>query len=144
MKIAFQLLKYMIVAALSAASDWVVFVLLFAAFDWPLLAQATSRIVGGVISFCVNKYWSFQSRQHARASVEAPRFLVLFVVSFLLSLSLFSGLIFIKVQPYWAKLLTDTTCFFLNFLVMRFWVYRPQSDGRRPRPDPGKPLSSVH
>jgi putative flippase GtrA len=124
--IATQFAKYVTVALLSAASDWVVFATLFAAFGWAIMAQATSRIVGGLVSFGINKYWSFQSYQHKRALHEAWRFAALFVASYGISLSLFSALTFLDVGPYWAKLITDTSCFLFNFLMMRFWVYRPQ------------------
>jgi putative flippase GtrA len=124
--IATQFAKYVTVAVLSAASDWAVFATLFAAFGWTILAQATSRIVGGLVSFATNKYWSFQSYQHKRAFHEAWRFVMLFIASYALSLSLFSFLTYLGIGPYWAKLITDTSCFFFNFLVMRFWVYRPR------------------
>jgi len=39
--IAAQFLRYVFVAVLSAASDWLVFAALFAAFSSPILAQAT-------------------------------------------------------------------------------------------------------
>jgi putative flippase GtrA len=123
-KIATQFVKYVTVAVLSAISDWVVFAALFAAFGSPLAAQATSRIAGAIVSFGVNKYWSFQSPQHKRALGEAWRFLVLFLASYALSLTLFSALTWSGLTPYLAKLATDTICFFFNFLVMRWWVYR--------------------
>ena len=47
------------------------------------------------------------------------------VVSFL-ALSLFSALTFAGLSPYVAKLISDTACFFFNFLIMRVWVYRPR------------------
>jgi putative flippase GtrA len=124
--IATQFAKYVTVALLSAASDWMVFATLFAAFGWTIMAQATSRIVGGLVSFGINKYWSFQSYRHKQALHEAWRFIVLFIASYSLSLSLFSALTFFDVGPYWAKLITDTSCFLFNFLVMRFWVYQPE------------------
>jgi putative flippase GtrA len=126
-KIATQFAKYVTVALLSAASDWVVFATLFAAFGWTIMAQATSRIVGGLVSFGINKYWSFQSYQHKQTLHEAWRFAVLFIASYGLSLSLFSALTYFGTGPYWAKLITDTSCFLFNFFVMRLWVYRPQN-----------------
>ena len=131
MSMATQFLKYVIVAVLSAASDWLVFATLFATFSSPIVAQAISRIFGAAVSFGVNKYWSFQSLQHKRAFIEGPRFFALFLASYALSLSLFSTLTFSAMSPYLAKLATDTTCFFFNFLVMRLWVYHP----RDPVPD---------
>jgi putative flippase GtrA len=98
-----------------------------------------------LVSFGINKYWSFQSYQHKRALHEAWRFVLLFIVSYGLSLSLFSALTYFDVRPYWAKLITDTSCFLFNFLVMRFWVYRPRRYAREAAehkidPSPGQPL----
>ena len=131
MNIATQFVKYMTVAVLSASSDWAVFATLFAAFGWTIQAQAISRLVGGLVSFGTNKYWSFQSYEHKQALHEAWRFAALFVASYGLSLSLFSVLTHVGTGPYWAKLITDTCCFVFNFLVMRFWVYRPQRSAMR-------------
>jgi putative flippase GtrA len=111
-------------------------------------SQATSRIVGGLVSFGTNKYWSFQSYQHKQALHEAWRFAMLFIASYGLSLSLFSGLTYLAylgTGPYWAKLITDTACFLFNFLVMRFWVYRPRRSAskaaeHKPDPSPGQHL----
>jgi putative flippase GtrA len=122
--IATQFLKYVLVAVLSAASDWLAFATLFAAFGSPIAAQATSRIFGAVVSFGMNKYWSFRSLRHSRALLEGPRFFALFIASYSLSLTLFSTLTYAGISPYVAKLATDTFCFFFNFLVMRLWVYR--------------------
>lgn len=58
---------------------------------------------------------------------EAWRFLVLFAASYTLSLSLFATFTLAGMGPYVAKLITDSACFFFNFLVMRLWVYRPQN-----------------
>ena len=145
MNTATQFAKYVIVALLSAASDWVVFAILFAAFGWTIRAQAISRIVGGLVSFGTNKYWSFQSYQHKQALHEAWRFAMLFIASYGLSLSLFSFLTYLGAGPYWAKLITDTSCFLFNFLVMRFWVYRPKRSARtaaeqKVDPGPTRPL----
>jgi len=71
--IATQFVKYVTVAVLSAASDWAVFATLFAAFGWTIQAQAISRIVGGLVSFGTNKYWSFQSYEHKQVLHEAWR-----------------------------------------------------------------------
>jgi putative flippase GtrA len=130
MNAATQFVRYVAVAALSAASDWVVFAALFAASGAPIPAQATSRIAGALVSFGVNKYWSFQSPEHRRALTEGPRFLALFVASYALALTSFSGLTIAGVAPYVAKLATDSLGFLFNFLMMRLWVYRPRPANR--------------
>jgi len=142
-KVASQILKYLIVAVLAAGSDWVIFASLMTMFGSPTAAQAVSRIVGGITSFSINKYWSFRSRELAQTLIEGPRFVALFIVSYLISLSLISLLTYVLISPYWAKLATDTICFFFNFGMMRFWVYRQSTHAESPKASL-KPLSSVH
>lgn len=124
MNIVIQFVKYSTVALLSALSDWIVFVGILALFGSPIGAQATSRIVGGVVSFAINKYWSFESRQRDRTLIEAWRFILLFGISYTFSLALFAFVTWLGLHPYIAKLLSNSTCFLFNFLMMRLWVYR--------------------
>jgi putative flippase GtrA len=142
-KITIEFLKYVTVAVLAAASDWAVFTALLSILGVPIAAQATSRIVGGLVSFGINKYWSFESGQSDRTLIEARRFIVLFVMSYLLSLSLFSSMSFSGLGPYWAKLITDASCFVFNFFMMRFWVYRPERDAGRAEAVGARPATPV-
>jgi putative flippase GtrA len=130
MKIAWQFTKYGAAAAASAASDWVLFTALLLAFDAPLAAQGAGRLFGGVVSFVLNKFWSFESRDRTRLSSESRRFLMLFAASYGLSLTLFSGLLSLGAHPFWAKPISDVACFFFNFFMMRSYVYR--QPGERP------------
>jgi putative flippase GtrA len=138
-KFTVQFMKYVIVAALSAASDWLVFILIMAIIGRPLPAYGSARIVGAIVSFFVNKHWSFQSPDHRRTAIEGGRFLVLFAASYSLALALFSALTMGGLNPYWSKLVADTTCFFVNFVIMRYWVYRDGEKVVLPMDGDGKP-----
>jgi putative flippase GtrA len=140
MNLTIQFLRYVSVAGVSAASDWLVFTVLFAAFGSPIAAQATSRIVGGLVSFTINKYWSFRSGSSKQTWREARRFLMLFAASYVISISMLSVLTMALVYPYLAKLMTDTACFLFNFLVMRVWVYPPRGTTKLARPTLDAPL----
>jgi hypothetical protein len=76
--------------------------------------------------------------------IEAWRFLVLFIASYTLALSLFSAFTLWGARPYLAKVVTDTACFFFNFLVMRVWVYRPQGTGMDKESDTTSRQSDHH
>ena len=133
MNIVIQFVKYSTVALLSALSDWIVFVGILALFGSPIGAQAISRIVGGVVSFAINKYWSFESRQRDRTLIQAWRFILLFGISYTFSLALFAFVTWLGLHPYVAKLLSDSACFLFNFLMMRLWVYRHRHSGAAAR-----------
>jgi hypothetical protein len=51
---------------------------------------------------------------------------VLFAASYALACRCSRRSRFAGLSPYVAKLISDTACFFFNFLIMRVWVYRPR------------------
>ncbi len=90
----------------------------------PLYAQMTGRIVGGIFSFTCNKFWSFDAKGSARLTIEARRFLALYTVSYVTSVSTFYVLTeVIAMQPVIAKAISDTGIFCFNFAVMRLYVF---------------------
>ncbi len=118
--------RYLSVAVQSALSDWVVFTALVLVGAPELAAQGAGRAAGGVWSFLANKLWAFGSRDRTRFGGEALRFLVLYAFSYGLSLTLFAWLSE-PIGPWVAKLVADTTCFGVNFVVMRAWVFAAPS-----------------
>ena len=131
MKGAEQLSKYSGAAAGSTVCDYAVFsVLLFFSIG-PLYAQMAARIAGGVVSFVINKYWSFGAQGIDGLKTEGRRFLVLYIFSYSLSVFILYLLAEqVGISPYSAKVLADLTCFIFNFLVMRIYVFS-DNRGRR-------------
>lgn len=129
-KSAHESVAYISVAGISAGSDWIV----FTAINWffpgaVLTAQAIARIVGGVVSFTINRSWSFKDQQGRGLSVEARRFLILYVFSYVLSLTTLYVLTSLGgLNPYISKAFADGLCFVVNFLVMKSYVFS-QVDG---------------
>lgn len=115
--------RYLSVAVQSALADWGMFVLLVTFGAEGLTAQAIARLVGGAYSFAANKLWSFQAGGWSTLAPQAWRFLVLYAVSYLLSLGLFQGMTTLAMSPWVAKPLADGGCFVFNFFVMRSWVF---------------------
>ncbi len=90
----------------------------------PLYAQMTGRVIGGVFSFTCNKFWSFDAKGSRRLTIEARRFLALYVFSYLTSVSAFYVLTeSAELQQIAAKAVSDTAIFFFNFVVMRLYVF---------------------
>ena len=128
MSITNQFFKYSGVAATSAIVDWIVYSTLVFFGGHYVVAQVVSRLTGGDYAFFTNKYWSFDARSRGRVSVEGRRFIVLYLVSCCLSLSLlwFLGDI-AGVNIFLAKLLADSSCLAFNFFIMRGYVFHPRS-----------------
>ena len=122
-KLGAQFTKYGGVAVVSALTDWIVFVFLEILGSGYLIAQTFARISGGVFSFVINKNWSFD-QTGGHILVQGRRFLALYAFSYGLSLGLlFSLVTLLSLNPYYAKLISDITCFIVNFLAMRSYVF---------------------
>ena len=124
-KAARESVAYVSVAVISALSDWIIFTAIVTVFPGAvLIAQAVARIVGGLVSFSINRTWSFRDQQGHGLTTEARRFLILYVFSYVLSLTtLWVGSSLLGVNPYVAKLFADGLCFVVNFLVMKSYVF---------------------
>ena len=120
--------KYVSVAIGSALIDWAFFGALTVFGTYHLYAQMVSRVSGGVFSFVVNKVWSFGVPEIDRTVIEGRRFLLLYLASYLLALSLlylFADLL--GLWTYVAKLFADFICFVFNFVIMRLYVYHKRA-----------------
>jgi len=126
MKRILQIGKYISVAVLSAGSDWVVFTVLISVFNLEhLAALVVARVVGGVVSFLSNRYWTWGRNHHITLTKQGLRFIILYAVSYAISISEFYLLNSIfGLSAYAAKLVTDCTCFVVNYLVMNGFVFR--------------------
>lgn len=118
--------RYASVAVQAALSDWAMFSLLVVVGADEVLAQGVARVVGGAVSFVANKLWAFRAEGTHTLAREVRRFLALYAFSYVLSLSLFA-VSEEALGPWLAKLLADTTCLVVNFLVMRGWVFATRS-----------------
>lgn len=124
MSVVHQVPRYIGVAGLSAASDWVVFLGLTWAGVGPLPAQSVSRVLGGLVSFVANKVWTYDAGGTRQTHREAVRFGVLYAFSFALSLGILAGwMAWIGRLVPLGKGVADGVCFVVNFVVMRRWVF---------------------
>ena len=120
-----EFILYILIAVASAAVDFTIFSVLVFFVDFEaILCQGISRILGGVTSFALNKNITFNGGQ-GNIKVETRRFLLLYGVSYVLSLSLFGFWNkVLLIAPLIAKILSDSLCALFNFFAMKFYVYR--------------------
>lgn len=117
--------RYGSVALLAAGSDWAGFSLLVSVLGVDHLASLmVARLVGGVLSFLGNRHWTWGTRRQIAITQQGRRFLLLYGGSYLLAVALFSLLTKgAGVPAYPAKVIGDTVCFVINYLVMRHYVF---------------------
>ena len=135
MSLSLRIGKFVSVAALSAASDWIVFSVLVSVLGAPHLPSLmAARVCGGLMSFLSNRHWTWDANRHIALSRQGRRFLVLYAFSYALSVGVFSVLNGMLAWPaYPAKLTADGLCFLLNFVIMHTYVYH-RRDGLRALP----------
>ena len=119
-----QVPRYSATALASTVCDWLVFVgLVFFGFKF-VFAQMISRIFGGVVAFLLHRSWSFQNTDGHRISTQGRRFLLLYAFSYCFSISLlYMFTEWLHMEGYLSKIIADTLCFVVNFLLMRFYVF---------------------
>lgn len=129
LKSVLRFASYSSVAVLSAGSDWLTFVILMDVLGiGNYVSLAVARVVGGLTSFLVNRNVTWHGTRSLAVTRQGRRFLALYVFSFGLSLGLFILLgDILRLNPYTAKLVTDLSCFAVNFLVMNSYVYNERS-----------------
>ena len=117
-------LKFTSVAVGSAGVDWVVFVTLNFAGLSSLYSQMIARVSGGIFSFLTNKSWSFNNREKRGVVIQGRRFLALYAISYVLSISMFYSMAeYLEWSEYIAKLISDTLIYFFNFAMMNAYVF---------------------
>jgi putative flippase GtrA len=124
LKLAWDFIRYNLVAGGSALVDWAVFLGARALGVHHLAGQGAARLAGGVFSFLMNRRNFADGTGHL--VVQGRRFAGLYAFSFGLSLSLLALQVdLLGVPVVRAKLVADAVCFLTNFVVMRGYVFRP-------------------
>jgi len=114
------------VAVLSAIADIVTFTLLINLELYIYLSQSVARIVGGLVSFYINRTCNFNTKNARNGSLvlQGRRFILLYIISFNLSLLLIGFFYeYLQLDSLISKFMADILCFLFNFLVMKFYVY---------------------
>jgi putative flippase GtrA len=125
MKTAIRFSKYGGVAVGSFAVDWMIFgAMQFFGINY-ILSQGVSRAGGGIFSFITNKFWSFDAANKGYITVQGRRFLLLYGISYCLSISLlFLFVDILGVNAIVSKLMADGSCFIFNFIIMNVYVFK--------------------
>jgi glycosyltransferase involved in cell wall biosynthesis len=138
LKIYYVLLRFMTASLLTAAVDYVVFLLAYGATRNILFGQVSARSVATGVNFLLNSHLVFRSRQQACKTL--PRFLFLVIVmgatSYALIRALAGGLGWSVLT---AKIASELILYVANFLVQRDFVFtssRPTSPKTSAEPQP--------
>jgi putative flippase GtrA len=129
MRTALRFGRYVSVALLAAGGDWLVFVLLASIVGRaPLASLMAARVAGGLVSFVGNRYWTWGANRRIALTRQGRRFLLLYAISYALSVALFRlATEALALPPYPSKLATDLGCFAFNFVAMNAYVFHARA-----------------
>ena len=140
-KITFVLFRFGLLSLTTAALDNIVFWLAFRFTDEILPSQALARTVAVIFNYGLARRAVFLSGDRHRSTL--PRYLILVVVSGLMSFGLIHFLMYLFELPVMvAKICAESGLFLANFALQRDFVFTRAKSRRRPEvatPETGSP-----
>ncbi len=142
-------MRYALCGVIAVAVDYGVFGVLTRALDWgAVAAQSVSRPCGGVVSFILNRLWTFRGRGSAAAHVQAVRFAIVWVAMYgwsLLLVWLFERLLLDAgmaplIARWLAKLGGDGIAAVTGFTANRLWTFGGTRAKTSPMDEPKRPV----
>ena len=118
--------RYVIVGIGAVLTDLTVFILLVHVGGLhPVMANAVSRPLGGLVSFTANRHWTFRGRGKAALHIQFVRFWIVWGLSFMLT----EALIWLLHDGFhWSAMLSklgaEGIAGLFNFLMQRHWTFR--------------------
>ena len=125
-------MRYAVCGVAAVAVDYSVFGALSRAFSWgAVAAQAVSRPCGGIVSFILNRQWTFRGRGSAAIHTQMIRFAAVWITMYGWSLLLVWMLnhlaldmgIGVTLSKWLAKMGGDGVAALTGFLLNRFWTF---------------------
>ncbi len=134
-----ELVRYIVFGVLNVVVTWFAYAIFVLVGISPVVSNALSWVVGVAVAFVCNKFWVFYSKSVERGTVEREALYffferiftgVLAIVSFWLLYELGVDHSLFGVDGFFAKMITTAAEVALNFLISKYYVFRPQP--RRP------------
>lgn len=121
-----QLAKFASCGGVSAATDIGTYSLIVHVIGMhPLVANPISRSLGGLVSFLLNRHWTFKETRAGRFHMHFAKFWIVWLGAMGLSETLIWILHSLSgVGPVWAKLIAEGITGIIVFFVHRHWTYR--------------------
>jgi putative flippase GtrA len=121
-KLIFVFLRFSLISILTAAIDMAVFSLFYFFSNNILLSIILARIVAGTFQFVSGKHLVFRSTRNYK--VELIKYISLVGILMMISYGVLTPMvIYLKFNPYIAKVLTEAIIFFLSFSAQRIFVF---------------------
>ena len=120
-KIKKEFYRFLVAGFSAVGADFMAyyFLLNFLSID---LAKVLSFIVGTVLAFLMNKYWTFE--KYERSYNEIWKFVLLYTTSLFANVMINRLVIDLTQIVFFAFLMATGISAFINFIGQKFWVFK--------------------
>ena len=117
--------RWVIVGITTAVIDYIVFISMYSAVNSVLIANFCAGLLSITFNYFAHYFWSFKSEaNHLKSGI---RYLFNIVIIWVISTLLLNVLITEGIEPKIAKLIPMLLIAPLNFLSLRFFVYKKKT-----------------
>lgn len=133
-----ELGRFLLAGFSAVGTDWLGYVVLVQLGAPPSWAKATSFVLGAVVSFCINRAFTFHAREGALTR-QAGAFAVLYAVTLGLNVAVNALALRLDLGRGVAFFLATGSSTVANFLGMKFLVFRTLAPARPTEASDRKP-----
>ena len=124
----FVFMRFSFTSIITAAIDMAVFSLIYFLSHNILFSIIISRITAGTFQFISGKHIVFRSKNNYRK--ELIKYILLVATLMMLSYGVLTPMvIYLRITPYFAKILSEVLIFILSFAAQRLFVFSADSHG---------------
>ena len=117
--------RWLIVGITTAVIDYIIFISMYPAVNSVLIANFCAGLLSITFNYFAHYFWSFKSEaNHLKSGI---RYLLNIIIIWVISTLLLKVLISIGIEPKIAKLIPMLLIAPLNFLSLRFFVYKKKT-----------------
>ena len=117
--------RWVLVGITTAVIDYTIFILMYSAVNSVLIANFCAGLLSITFNYFAHYFWSFKSEaDHLKSGI---RYLLNIIIIWVISTLLLKVLISAGIEPKIAKLIPMLLIAPLNFLSLRFFVYKKKT-----------------
>lgn len=127
-----QFFRNIIASITSAVLDIGLFMMFVKFWEEIIFATILARLISWLYNFVLNKIWTFEKKNSKNTKAESRKYMVLFIVSMILSgiVTEICDKLFVS-SDFWLlilKIIIDVILFFVNFVVQKNWVFKDKKN----------------
>lgn len=115
-----QLLRFIVAGCSAVLTDMIVYYIL-KTFIEPSIAKTLSFLAGTLLSYFVNKFWTFEKT--SKSKIEMLKFISLYLVTLCINVTINYLILRLSDNTLIGFLSATGTSTILNFIGMKWWVF---------------------